>query len=119
MLAGTGLYARGDVPGSRPPRLRRRGDSCSKMAHLMKMVVTGGAGFIGSNLADALVGRGDEVVVLDRPLTGYAQNVVAPARLVVGDVNDEAAVAGCRRGCGGGVPSCGGAFVGPLGGADQ
>ena len=36
----------------------------------MRIVVTGGAGFIGSNLTDALLSRGDEVVVVDNFSTG-------------------------------------------------
>ena len=36
----------------------------------MRVVVTGGSGFIGSNLTDALLGRGDEVVVVDNLSTG-------------------------------------------------
>jgi UDP-glucose 4-epimerase len=39
----------------------------------MNVVVTGGAGFIGSNLVAALVGRGDRVVVLDNFSTGHAE----------------------------------------------
>jgi nucleoside-diphosphate-sugar epimerase len=41
----------------------------------MKAVVTGGAGFIGSNIAAALSDRGDEVVVLDDLSSGYASNL--------------------------------------------
>ena len=41
----------------------------------MRCVVTGGAGFIGSNLVDALLGRGDEVVVVDDLSTGKRENV--------------------------------------------
>jgi UDP-glucose 4-epimerase len=41
----------------------------------MKAFVTGGAGFIGSNLVDALVERGDEVVVLDDLSTGRTENL--------------------------------------------
>lgn len=41
----------------------------------MKVLVTGGAGFIGSNLVDALVLRGDEVVVFDNLSTGRVQNL--------------------------------------------
>lgn len=44
----------------------------------MRALVTGGAGFIGSNLVDALVARGDEVTVLDDLSTGRAANL-APA----------------------------------------
>ena len=59
----------------------------------MRVLVTGGAGFIGSHLADALAARGDDVVVLDNLETGYRSNVPAGARLVEGDVTDPAAVA--------------------------
>jgi nucleoside-diphosphate-sugar epimerase len=41
----------------------------------MKVAVVGGAGFIGSNLADALVARGDDVVVIDNLSSGYRANV--------------------------------------------
>jgi UDP-glucose 4-epimerase len=41
----------------------------------MKAFVTGGAGFIGSNLVDALVARGDEVAVVDDLSTGRAENL--------------------------------------------
>ena len=41
----------------------------------MKALVTGGAGFIGSNLVDALLERGDEVTVLDNLSTGKKQNL--------------------------------------------
>ncbi|WP_200942602.1 UDP-glucuronic acid decarboxylase family protein [Knoellia sp. Soil729] len=41
----------------------------------MRVVVTGGAGFLGSHLCEALVGRGDEVVCLDNFLTGAPANV--------------------------------------------
>src|SRR6058998_133337 len=41
----------------------------------MRVLVTGGAGFIGSHLAEALLDRGDEVVVLDNLSTGRLENV--------------------------------------------
>ena len=41
----------------------------------MKILVTGGAGFIGSNLVDALVERGDEAVVIDNLSTGRRENL--------------------------------------------
>ncbi len=40
-----------------------------------RVVVTGGAGFIGSHLADALVARGDEVHVVDNLATGRREQV--------------------------------------------
>ena len=41
----------------------------------MKVLVTGGAGFIGSHLADVLLARGDSVVALDDVSTGSVDNV--------------------------------------------
>ncbi|HEY7604585.1 MAG TPA: NAD-dependent epimerase/dehydratase family protein [Gaiellaceae bacterium] len=52
----------------------------------MRAVVTGGAGFIGSNLVDALVARGDEVVVVDDLSTGKRANVNEAARFVEVDI---------------------------------
>jgi UDP-glucose 4-epimerase len=43
----------------------------------MKALVTGGAGFIGSNLVDALLARGDEVTVVDNLATGKRENLDA------------------------------------------
>jgi UDP-glucose 4-epimerase len=62
----------------------------------MRSLVTGGAGFIGSNLVDALVARGDEVLVLDDLSTGREENLTGAlgdgARLVRCDISDGAAV---------------------------
>ena len=55
----------------------------------MKVLVTGGAGFIGSNLVVRLVGEGHGVRVLDDLCTGYRDNVPDGVELVVGDVSDE------------------------------
>jgi UDP-glucose 4-epimerase len=62
----------------------------------MRALVTGGAGFIGSNLVDALVAPGHPVTVLDDLSTGKRENldaaVAAGAELVEADVRDAAAV---------------------------
>ena len=51
-------------------------------------LVTGGAGFIGSHLANALLAKGHGVTVLDDLSTGHRHNLPANARLVVGDILD-------------------------------
>jgi len=62
----------------------------------VKALVTGGAGFIGSNLVDALLGRGDEVAVVDDLSTGRRENLgqalAAGARLVEADIRDRTAL---------------------------
>ncbi|HYH52011.1 MAG TPA: NAD-dependent epimerase/dehydratase family protein [Acidimicrobiia bacterium] len=58
----------------------------------MRALVTGGAGFIGSNLAERLVGDGADVRVLDNFSTGFAENVPAKADVIEGDIRDAAAV---------------------------
>jgi UDP-glucose 4-epimerase len=58
----------------------------------VRAIVTGGAGFIGSHVVDALVARGDEVLVLDDLSSGRRENVSSAAELVVGDIRDDAAV---------------------------
>jgi UDP-glucose 4-epimerase len=65
----------------------------------MKVLVTGGAGFIGSHVVDALIARNDEVVVVDDLDTGFRENVDARARLVVGSVADEELVRDAVQGC--------------------
>jgi UDP-glucose 4-epimerase len=58
----------------------------------VRSIVTGGAGFIASHLADALVERGDRVTVLDDLSRGRHENVNPAAELAVVDVRDAAAV---------------------------
>jgi UDP-glucose 4-epimerase len=65
----------------------------------VRVLITGGAGFIGSNLADRLVADGHAVRVLDDLSTGYRENVNPDAELIVGDVADEATVAAAVEGC--------------------
>jgi UDP-glucose 4-epimerase len=61
-------------------------------------LVTGGAGFIGSHLCDALVARGDSVRVLDDLSTGRRSNLPAAATLIEGDVADPTTVAAAMDG---------------------
>ncbi|MGE5776526.1 MAG: NAD-dependent epimerase/dehydratase family protein [Chloroflexota bacterium] len=49
----------------------------------MKVLITGGAGFVGSNLADRLLARGDEVLVIDNYATGRRDNLVPRPNLQV------------------------------------
>ena len=51
-----------------------------------KVVVTGGAGFIGSHVADAFLAAGDDVTILDDLSSGRRENVPASATLVQADV---------------------------------
>jgi len=55
----------------------------------MSVLVTGGAGYIGSHMALELLGAGEAVVVLDNLSTGLAWAVPKSATLVVGDVGDQ------------------------------
>jgi UDP-glucose 4-epimerase len=63
----------------------------------VKVLITGGAGFIGSHLADRLLARGDEVLVLDNYATGRRDNLTRQQGLTVveGSVADEATVSRC------------------------
>jgi UDP-glucose 4-epimerase len=58
----------------------------------VKAAVTGGAGFIGSNLVDALLARGDEVTVVDNFASGKRENLNAAATLVEHDIREPFAV---------------------------
>ena len=62
----------------------------------MRVLVTGGAGYIGSHTAHLLRARGDDVVVLDSLATGH-RAAVGDLPLVVGDIRDEALVASVVR----------------------
>ena len=59
----------------------------------MAVLVTGGAGYIGSHMVWELVDAGEEVVVLDRLSTGFEWAVAPEAKLVVGDIGDTGLVA--------------------------
>jgi UDP-glucose 4-epimerase len=59
---------------------------------LARVIVTGGAGFIGSHVADAFVERGDDVLVVDDLSTGQKSNVPEGARFEQVDVADQDAL---------------------------
>ena len=58
----------------------------------MHILVTGGAGFIGSHLVDALLEDGHDVTVFDNLSTGCRDQIPTEARFVEGDIRDEAAL---------------------------
>jgi UDP-glucose 4-epimerase len=58
----------------------------------VRFLVTGGAGFIGSNLTERLLAEGAEVRVFDNLSTGFRDNVPGAAELFEGDIRDETAV---------------------------
>lgn len=55
---------------------------------MAKYLVTGGCGFIGSHLCDALIEAGHDVLVLDNLSTGKTENLHPAAQLFVGDINN-------------------------------
>ena len=61
----------------------------------MRVLVTGGAGFIGSHLVEALVARGDTVTVIDNVSTGNIENLASikeKIKFVKGDIRDSALI---------------------------
>jgi UDP-glucose 4-epimerase len=65
--------------------------SCSAYDTAVRAVVTGGAGFIGSHVAEALVARGDEVHVLDNLSTGRREKVPGGTEFHEGDIRSDTA----------------------------
>ena len=67
----------------------------------MRVMVTGGAGFIGSHSVEALLADGAHVVVLDNLSSGRRENLPDHdrLRLIEGDIRDRAAVAAAIKGC--------------------
>src|SRR5258708_36045791 len=65
------------------------------MSLTTKVLVTGGAGFIGSNLADELIRQGARVNIIDNFTTGFRENleeITGDFDFIEGDINDDAAV---------------------------
>jgi UDP-glucose 4-epimerase len=58
----------------------------------MRVLVTGGAGFFGSHIVDALRGRGDDVVALDDLSTGDRANLDPAVPLIVADISDRESI---------------------------
>jgi len=65
----------------------------------LKVLVTGGTGFIGSQMVAALVGRGDSVRVLRRANSGLLTLEGLPVEHVVGDILDPQTVESAVQGC--------------------
>lgn len=66
-----------------------------------RYLVTGGCGFIGSHLAEALIADGADVVVIDNLSTGHRENLTREAELVVGDVRDHGLLKSLSKKCDG------------------
>ena len=64
----------------------------------MKILVTGGAGFIGSHVADGLLAAGHQVVIVDNLHTGHRSNVPAGATFYEVDICDRDLGAGLCQG---------------------
>ncbi len=71
------------------------------MPFTTKVLITGGAGFIGSNLADELIRQGARVNIIDDFTTGFRENleeIHGDFEFIEGDINDDAAVAKALEG---------------------
>lgn len=55
----------------------------------MNILITGGAGFIGSNIADAYINEGHNVVIVDNLSTGFKKNIPKQAKFYQMDIRDE------------------------------
>ncbi len=56
----------------------------------MKLLITGGAGFIGSHVTDYCIDAGHDVVIVDNLSTGFRENVNSKASFVELDIGDDA-----------------------------
>ena len=72
------------------------------MTFTPKVLVTGGAGFIGSNLADELIRQGAKVKIIDNLVTGFRENlgeIAGDFDFIEGDLNDDAALSRAIEAC--------------------
>jgi len=67
---------------------RLKAKDSQKMSHQCTSLVTGGAGFIGSHVAESLIQMGHQVVVLDDLSGGFADNIPGGAEFVQGSILD-------------------------------
>ena len=68
----------------------------------MKVLITGGAGFIGSHLCDTLIGEGKEVTILDNLSTGSEKNIAhlrGKIRVIQGDIRNQDLVESLIKDC--------------------
>ncbi|MDB9722657.1 NAD-dependent epimerase/dehydratase family protein [Candidatus Marinimicrobia bacterium] len=65
----------------------------------MKILVTGGAGFIGSHIVDTLIDKGAKVIILDNLKTGLIQNINEKADFVKGDILNQKLISNILTDC--------------------
>src|SRR4051812_8722059 len=70
-------------------QMRQRGHTRCKPRRRMAVLVTGGAGFIGSHMVACLGEAGRDVVVIDDLSSGHSDDVPAEVPLIIADVADE------------------------------
>ena len=63
----------------------------------MKYIVTGGCGFIGSNLVDKLVDLGHEVIIFDNLSSGKVENINEKARFIEVDISSNDELKDCQK----------------------
>jgi len=65
----------------------------------MKVLITGGAGFIGSSIVEEACNQGHDVTVFDNLSTGYEEYINKRARFIKSDLIDEKAIELLLHGC--------------------
>ena len=83
-----GVYGEEVLAGRPPAEPEKNSPGTSLRKNRARCLVTGGAGFIGSNLVDELIGRGNEVVVIDNLSLGNKENLHPAAQFHELDIRD-------------------------------